>query len=69
MKKLKFGFVSLEKNVETQQAVQNDAEDINMIDVEGNKSSQEEEIMEISRMRKGPVLDLMPLFFRESNCK
>lgn len=57
---LKFGFDSLEKNVETQQAVQNDAEDVNMVDVEGNKSSQEEEIMEISRMRKGPVLDLMP---------
>lgn len=57
-KKLKLGFDPL--NVETQQVVQNDAEDVNMVDVEGNESSQEEEIMEISRMRKGPVLDLMP---------
>lgn len=34
-----FGFDSLEENVETQQqVVQNDAEDVNMVDVEGNKS-------------------------------
>jgi len=48
---LKLGVDSFKKNVETQQIVQSDDEDVNIVDFEGNKSSQEEEIMEIECAR------------------